>query len=84
MFVTKFLAVEFEVTLYNSARKKMNFLRNFQWPINRPKTLAAEAEDRLLKSFEIDRLRSALVILCCVVVQVANFFHELLKNFMAP
>ena len=62
----------------------MYFLENFQWSINKPKTSAAEAEGRLLKSFEIDRLCSALVILCCVVVQVANFFHELLKNFMAP
>ena len=26
---------------------------NFQWPINRPKTSEAEAEDGLLKSFEI-------------------------------
>ena len=34
----------------------MYFLGNFQWPINRPKTSAAKAEGRLLKSFEIGQL----------------------------
>ena len=41
----------------------MYFLGNFQWPFNRPKTSAAEAEDGILKSFGIGRLCLASVIL---------------------
>ena len=41
----------------------MYFLGNFQQPINRPKTLAAQAEGQLLKIFGIGQLFSAAVIL---------------------
>ena len=56
------------------SRQKMYLLGNFQWLINRPKTSAAEAEGRLLKSFGIGWLCSALVIVWFDDSKVCKFY----------
>ena len=51
----------------------MLFSKKIIGSLNRPKTSAAEAEGRLLKSFGIGQLCSALVIVCTRMHNVHNY-----------